>query len=71
MYYLVEDLAGAEDEAGARKLHVLGAHVGMAQPRMRLGQKCDRLGRRGWDVTAKNKAHPKRQEGLCDLRLTT
>ena len=69
MYYLVEDLAGTEDEAGARKLHVLGAYVGMAQRRMRLGQKCDLFG--GWDVTAQNKAHPKRQEGLCDLRLTT
>ena len=45
-YYKVEALAGTEDEAVLRRLHVLEAYVVMAQPGMRLGQNCDRLGRR-------------------------
>ena len=45
-YYKVEALAGTEDEAVLLRLHVLEVYVGMAQPGMRLGQKCDRLGRR-------------------------
>ena len=45
-YCEVEALAGTEHEAVLRKLHVLEAYVGMAQPVMRLGQNCDRLGRR-------------------------
>ena len=45
-YYKVEELAGTEHEAVLRKLHVLEASVGMAQPGMCLGQNCDRLGRR-------------------------
>ena len=45
-YYKVETLAGTEHETVPRTLHVLEAYVGMAQPVMRLGQNCDRLGRR-------------------------
>ena len=53
-YYVVEELASAEHEAGLWELHVQEAHLG-------LGQSCNRLGgRRRVDVTAKK----------CDLNRT-
>ena len=53
---LVEELTGAEHEAGPGKLHVLEAHLGLAQSWVHLGQNCDRLGwRRRMDVTEKQK----------------
>ena len=43
-HYVVEELAGTEHEAGPRKLHVLEARMGLAQPRLCLGQGRDRMG---------------------------
>ena len=63
-YYLVEDLAGAEHEAGPRKIHVLGAYMGMAQPRDASGTKNSTAwaGENEGDVTAKKKRHTQKDK---------